>query len=139
VLGAGVAEQLIGAAAAAAGNRDYLGGGDLGAAGAFAGDQRPHLLAHVRCGRRVLVRARFVDPDGNRSQVFATNQPGRDLDRLELRHRRHARVEDRVRAAKATGLANLPFDAWRRNAAWPWAAALATAFARLWTLLPTPG
>jgi hypothetical protein len=61
-------------------------------------------------------RPRFVDPDGNRYQVFATDQPDRDLARLELRHRRHARVEDRIRAAKATGLANLPFDAWRRNA-----------------------
>jgi hypothetical protein len=63
-------------------------------------------------------RPRFVDPDGNRYQVFATDQPGRDLARLELRHRRHARVEDRIRAAKATGLANLPFDAWRCNAVW---------------------
>ena len=47
-----------------------------------------------------------------------TDQSDRDLARLELRHRRHARVEDRIRAAKATGLANLPFDAWRRNAVW---------------------
>ena len=38
--------------------------------------------------------------------------------RLELRHRQRARVEDRIRAAKATGLANLPFDRWRRNAVW---------------------
>jgi Transposase DDE domain group 1 len=37
---------------------------------------------------------------------------------LELRHRQRARVEDRIRAAKATGLANLPFDRWRRNAIW---------------------
>jgi hypothetical protein len=37
---------------------------------------------------------------------------------LPLRHRQHARIEDRIRAAKATGLANLPFDAWRRNAVW---------------------
>jgi hypothetical protein len=37
---------------------------------------------------------------------------------LELRHRQRARVEDRIRAAKATGLANLPFDRWRRNAVW---------------------
>jgi hypothetical protein len=29
-----------------------------------------------------------------------------------------ARVEDRIRAAKATGLANLPFDLLRRNAVW---------------------
>jgi hypothetical protein len=50
--------------------------------------------------------------------VFVTDQSDRDLARLELRHRRHARVEDRIRATKATGLANLPFDAWRRNAVW---------------------
>jgi hypothetical protein len=37
---------------------------------------------------------------------------------LELRHRQRARVEDRIRAAKATGLQNLPFDRWRRNAVW---------------------
>jgi hypothetical protein len=29
-----------------------------------------------------------------------------------------ARVEDRIRAAKATGLSNLPFDRWRRNTVW---------------------
>jgi hypothetical protein len=27
-------------------------------------------------------------------------------------------VEDRIRGAKATGLRNLPFDRWRRNAVW---------------------
>ena len=37
---------------------------------------------------------------------------------MELRHRQRARVEDRIRAAKATGLQNLPFDRWRRNAVW---------------------
>jgi hypothetical protein len=37
---------------------------------------------------------------------------------VELRHRQRARVEDRIRAAKATGLRNLPFDLWRRNAVW---------------------
>lgn len=37
---------------------------------------------------------------------------------LELRHRQHARVEDRIRCGKATGLRNLPFDLWRRNAVW---------------------
>jgi len=56
-------------------------------------------------------QARFVDADGNRYQVLVTDQSDRDLARLELRHRRHARVEDRIRAAKVTGLANLPFDA----------------------------
>ena len=61
---------------------------------------------------------RFTDTEGRRYQVFVTDQPDRNLTRLELRHRQHARIEDRIRAAKATGLANLPFDAWRRNAVW---------------------
>jgi hypothetical protein len=37
---------------------------------------------------------------------------------LELRHRQHARVEDRIREAKATGLANLPCHRFDANAAW---------------------
>jgi hypothetical protein len=61
---------------------------------------------------------RFSDHDGHRFQVFVTDQPDHDLARLELRHRQRARVEDRIRAAKATGLANLPFDLWRRNTVW---------------------
>ena len=78
-------------------------------------------------GTRVLCRRedahpgaqlRFTDHDGHRFQVFLTDQPDGDLARLELRHRQRARVEDRIRAAKATGLANLPFDLWRRNAVW---------------------
>jgi hypothetical protein len=61
---------------------------------------------------------RFTDLDGHRFQVFLTDQPHPDLSTLELRHRHRARVEDRIRAAKATGLANLPFDRWRRNSVW---------------------
>jgi Transposase DDE domain group 1 len=61
---------------------------------------------------------RFTDHDGHRFQVFLTDQPDPDIAVLELRHRQRARVEDRIRAAKATGLANLPFDRWRRNAVW---------------------
>jgi hypothetical protein len=61
---------------------------------------------------------RFTDHDGHRFQVFLTDQADPDVGRLELRHRQRARVEDRIRAAKATGLANLPFDRWRRNAIW---------------------
>ena len=37
---------------------------------------------------------------------------------LELRHRQHARVEDRIREAKATGLRNLPFNSFDANKAW---------------------
>jgi hypothetical protein len=61
---------------------------------------------------------RFSDHDGHRFQVFLTDQPDPDLAGLELRHRQRARVEDRIRAAKATGLRNLPFDLLRRNAVW---------------------
>ena len=61
---------------------------------------------------------RFTDHDGHRFQVFVTDQADPDIAALELRHRQRARVEDRIRAAKATGLQNLPFDRWRRNAVW---------------------
>jgi Transposase DDE domain group 1 len=60
----------------------------------------------------------FTDADGHRFQVFITDQSDPDVATLELRHRRRARVEDRIRGAKATGLRNLPFDRWRRNAVW---------------------
>jgi Transposase DDE domain group 1 len=61
---------------------------------------------------------RFTDHDGHRFQVFLTDQPDPGIAGLELRHRQRARVEDRIRAAKATGLRNLPFDLLRRNAVW---------------------
>jgi hypothetical protein len=43
---------------------------------------------------------------------------GPRIDALELRHRRHARVEDRVRQAKAAGLRNLPCKQAAENHAW---------------------
>jgi Transposase DDE domain group 1 len=61
---------------------------------------------------------RFTDHDGHRFQVFLTDQPDPDVAALELRHRQRARVEDRIRAAKASGLQNLSFDRWRRNVVW---------------------
>jgi hypothetical protein len=61
---------------------------------------------------------RFSDHDGHRFQAFLPDQDDADLARLELRHRQRARVEDRIRGAKATGLRNLPFDLLRRNAVW---------------------
>ncbi len=45
---------------------------------------------------------------------------------MELRHRRHARVEDRIRAAKDTGLCNLPFHDATQNQIWLEICALAT-------------
>ena len=60
----------------------------------------------------------FTDADGHRFQVFITNQEGEDIACLEARHRAHARVEDRIRTAKDTGLSNLPFRAFAHNALW---------------------
>jgi hypothetical protein len=74
--------------------------------------ERPHPGAQLR----------FTDSDGHRVTGFLTDTadgaiPGQ-LAGLELRHRQHARVEDRIRQAKATGLRNLPFSAFDANAAW---------------------
>jgi hypothetical protein len=60
----------------------------------------------------------FTDAQGHRFQVFITNQPDPDPAILEGRHRPHAHVEDRIRSAKATGLANLPFWGFAANDAW---------------------
>jgi Transposase DDE domain group 1 len=60
----------------------------------------------------------FTDADGWRFQVFITNSTDTDLSYLEARQRGHARVEDRIRAAKDTGLRNLPFHDFANNAAW---------------------
>lgn len=51
---------------------------------------------------------RITDADGMRIACFATNTTGRPIAALELRHRLRARAEDRIRAARATGLRNLP-------------------------------
>jgi hypothetical protein len=60
----------------------------------------------------------FTDADGHRFQVFITDQDDPDVATLELCHRRRARIEDRIRCGKATGLRNLPFGLWRRNQVW---------------------
>lgn len=60
----------------------------------------------------------FDTAEGWRHTAFITSTPGSDIAALELRHRGHARVEDRVRAWKDCGLANLPFESYTRNQAW---------------------
>lgn len=60
----------------------------------------------------------FSDVNGYRFQVFITDQPDADIAYLEARHRGHARVEDRIRCAKDTGLRNLPFHDFAANAVW---------------------
>jgi hypothetical protein len=78
-------------------------------------------------GTRAIVRreephdgAQFslFDPDGWRHQVFITNSTDTDITYLEARHRGHARIEDRIRCAKDTGLRNLPFGDFANNACW---------------------
>ena len=78
-------------------------------------------------GMRVIVRKerphpgaqlRFDDVDGMRITAFATNTTRGQLADLELRHRRHARVEDRIRIAKDTGLTNLPLKTFNQNRIW---------------------
>jgi len=64
----------------------------------------------------------FTDHDGMRVTAFITDTPAGVIPGqaagLELRHRQHARVEDRIREAKNTGLRNLPCRGWNENNAW---------------------
>jgi hypothetical protein len=60
----------------------------------------------------------FDTAEGFRHQVFITDQPDTDIAPLELRHRHRAHVENRIRAAKDTGLRNLPCEDFVRNEAW---------------------
>jgi hypothetical protein len=78
-------------------------------------------------GSRVIVRRerphpgaqlRFSDADGHRFTAFLTDTVGGQHADLEVRHRSHARVEDRIRCAKATGLRNLPCRGYQENKVW---------------------
>jgi Transposase DDE domain group 1 len=64
----------------------------------------------------------FTDVDGHRITAFLTDTPPgvipHQIAGLELRHRQHARVEDRIREGKAAGLRNLPCRGWDENSAW---------------------
>jgi hypothetical protein len=60
----------------------------------------------------------FDDIDGYRFTAFLTDQPDADIAILDARHRAHARVEDRIRCAKNTGLAAMPCDTFERNQLW---------------------
>jgi hypothetical protein len=81
-------------------------------AGRFASDrrrERPHPCAQLR----------FTDAYGHRVTAFITDTPPggrhRQHANLEVRHRSHPRVEDRIRCAKATGLRNLPCRGYEEN------------------------
>jgi hypothetical protein len=70
--------------------------------------ERPHPGAQLR----------ITDVDGMRITAFVTNTTRGQLADLELRHRRRARAEDRIRAAKDTGLTNLPLHDFAQNELW---------------------
>lgn len=70
--------------------------------------ERPHPGAQLR----------FTDADGMRLTCFATNTTGTPIARLELRHRRRARAEDRIHAARDTSLRNLPLHQATQNQIW---------------------
>jgi Transposase DDE domain group 1 len=74
----------------------------------IARKERPHPGAQLR----------LTDVDGHRITAFATNTRGGQLPDLELRHRRRARAEDRIRNAKDTGLTNLPLHDFDQNRVW---------------------
>ena len=67
----------------------------------------------------------FADHDGYRLAVFITDQQDGDIRQLDLTHRGHARVEDRIRQAKDCGLRNLPFRQFANNQVWLWLVMLA--------------
>lgn len=77
-------------------------------------------------GSRVIIRRerphpgaqlKFTDHEGHRFQATLTDLTG-DIVEIERLHRSRANVEDRIRAAKQTGLENLPFQAFALNAVW---------------------
>jgi hypothetical protein len=79
-------------------------------------------------GTRLIVRRERPHPgaqlslfdtiEGLRHTAFITNQTGADIAALELQQRQRARAENVIRDAKATGLANLPFDDIVNNQVW---------------------
>jgi hypothetical protein len=86
------------------------------------------LLAGWPTDMRILIRREpnetgtqlslFEQLNGYRYQPLATNTATGQAQKLEARHRVHARVEGFIRRAKATGLAKWPSSSWSINQAW---------------------
>lgn len=92
--------------------------------GAWVAELAGDVLTGWPRGMRLIVRKerpytgaqlRFTDADGMRITCFATDTP---IAQLELRHRQRARAEDRIRAARETGLRNLPLHDTAQNQIW---------------------
>jgi hypothetical protein len=91
----------------------------------------PLAVAGFPAGTRLICRRERPHPgaqlslfdtiNGMRHQVFATDTPlggGLSTQFLEVRHRAHARVEDRIRTGKATGFGRFPSRQFAINQAW---------------------
>jgi len=90
----------------------------------------PSVLATFPAGTRLICRRERPHPgaqlslfdqvNGMRHQVFATDTPhgGGSIQFLEVRHRCHAHVEDRIRTGKTTGFGRFPSRTFAINAAW---------------------
>nr|WP_276525043.1 IS1380 family transposase [Dermacoccus nishinomiyaensis] len=88
----------------------------------------PAVLAAWPAGMRVIVRRErphpgaqlslFEEHDGWRYQAFVTNTTAGQLAFLEARHRAHARVEDRIRHAKVSGMGRFPSREFGINTVW---------------------
>jgi hypothetical protein len=95
--------------------------------GAWVAELTDHLdLSAWPEGARVIVRRErphpgaqlsFTDHDGHRFLAILTDVAGNPVE-LECLHRARANSEDRIRAAKQTGLENLPFRDFDHNAVW---------------------
>lgn len=107
-------------------------------------------LTRWPAGMRVIIRRErphpgaqlslFEEADGWRYQAVATNTKAGQLAFLEARHRAHARVEDRIRHAKDSGLGRFPSREFAINQTWLQVVTLAadlTAWLRL-LALPDP-
>ena len=89
---------------------------------------RTGTLADYPPGTRILIRRERPHPgaqldaleerDGWRYQCIATDTAAGQLAFLDARHRAHARVEDRIRCGKDTGLGRFPSRTFAINAAW---------------------
>ena len=99
----------------------------------IAREERPHPGAQLT----------ITDVNGHRVTAFATNtvtrSPDSRLAALELRHRRRARCEDRIRITKDTGLTNLPLYSFAQNQIWCAMVALAVDLTAWMQLLALAG
>jgi hypothetical protein len=105
-------------------------------------------LAKWPAGMRVILRRErphpgaqlslFEESDGWRYQALATNTTVGQLAFLEARHRAHARVEDRIRHAKDSGLGRFPSREFKINQAWTLATAIAADLIAWLRLLALP-